>query len=403
MPSDRLQQLVDSLAEQLQRSVVVDDPQVRMLATSRHFGDEDDVRVRAVLQRDAGSAAVAHVLGSGVASWRAAGWIPAAPGIGMHPRWCLPVRWHGELLGLLMVIDARGELAADDVELIEAAGTRLAAVMEGERHAATAATAATAAAVGGLLSGVPTERERALADLATTGAAPSGRHVRAVVLRATGVGPGDVGQARAAVRRGLDVLASRPGAAVLGAVDPADPTTGTGLVVTAGPLDDAATAELAGRAVAELTAVAAGRFGAVAGTGPGVRGLAEAWRSHRPAELATRAVPRLAPGPVVDGSALGVHAVLLRVPAERWDETALPPELVALRAADPEGRLTGTLAAWLDAGGRAPVAAEALHVHRTTLHYRLDRVRELTGADLDDGKTRLRLHLGLAVARLLDG
>ncbi len=33
-------------------------------------------------------------------------------------------------------------------------------------------------------------------------------------------------------------------------------------------------------------------------------------------------------------------------------------------------------------------------MHRTTLHYRLDRVRELTGADLDDGATRLRLHLG---------
>jgi hypothetical protein len=399
MPSDRVQQLVDSLAEQLQRSVVVDDPQVRMLATSRHFGDEDDVRVRAVLQRDAGSAAVAHVLGSGVASWRAAGWISAAPGIGMHPRWCLPVRWHGELLGLLMVIDAAGELAAHEVELIAGAGDSLAALMEGDRSPAAATGDA---AVAGLLSPVPAERERALVDLATAGALPAGRHVRAVVLRTAGVAAGDVAQARAAVRRGLDALGSRAGVAVLGTVDQGPgAVAGTGLLVTAGPSDDAVTAELAGRAVAELTAVAGGRFTAVAGTGPGVVGLPDAWRSHRPAELATRAVPRLAPGPVVDGTELGVHAVLLRVPADEWDETALPPELVTLRAADPQGRLIGTLAAWLDAGGRAPAAAEALHVHRTTLHYRLDRVRELTGADLDDGATRLRLHLGLAVARLL--
>jgi hypothetical protein len=400
MPSDRVQQLVDSLAEQLQRSVVVDDPQVRMLATSRHFGDEDDVRVRAVLQRDAGSAAVAHVLGSGVASWPAAGWIPAAPGIGMHPRWCLPVRWHGELLGLLMVIDAGGALAPHEVELIAAAGDRLAALMEGERRTATDQAAATDAAVAGLLSRSPAQRARALDDLAAAGALPAGRHVRAVVLRGTGVAPADAGQARAAVRRALDALRTRAGTSVLGTVE-ATGTVGTGLLVTAGPLEDAATADLAARAVAELTAVAAGRFAAVAGTGPGVVGLADAWRSHRTAELATSAVPRLAAGPVVDGAGLGVHAVLLRVPPEQWDETALPPELLVLRAADPDGRLTGTLAAWLDAGGRAPAAAEALHVHRTTLHYRLDRVRELTGADLDDGATRLRLHLGLAVARLL--
>ncbi len=103
----------------------------------------------------------------------------------------------------------------------------------------------------------------------------------------------------------------------------------------------------------------------------------------------------------MDGTALGVHGVLLRVPADAWDDTAVPAELHALRAADPQGRLTATLAAWLDAGGNAPAAADALHVHRTTLHYRLDRVRELTGADLDDGATRLRLHLGLEVARHL--
>lgn len=391
MPSDRVQQLVDSLAEQLQRSVVVDDPQVRLLATSRHFGDEDDVRVRAVLQRDAGSAAVAHVLGAGVAGWSRAGWIPAEPGIGMHPRWCLPLRWRGELLGLLMVIDAHAGLSGTETALIAAAGDQLAAVLVADRHAADAATAERDAAVAALLSPLPADRERALVALA--GTLPAGRHVRAVALRLTGVAPEDAEQAGAAVRR---ALASRPGTPATAGAD-----AGTALLVTPGPLDDEAVAGAARRVVAEAQAVAAGRFGCVAGTGPAVVGLDQAWRSARTAELATRAVPRLHPGPVVDGTALGVDEVLLRVPADAWDETALPAELHALRAADPQGRLTATLAAWLDAGGNAPAAADALHVHRTTLHYRLDRVRELTGADLDDGATRLRLHLGLAVARHL--
>ncbi len=51
------------------------------------------------------------MLGAGGGGWSRAGWIPAEPGIGMPPRWCLPLRWHGELLGLLMVIDAQGRLS----------------------------------------------------------------------------------------------------------------------------------------------------------------------------------------------------------------------------------------------------------------------------------------------------
>ncbi|KQS65867.1 CdaR family transcriptional regulator [Modestobacter sp. Leaf380] len=400
MPSDRVQQLVDALAERLQRSVVVDDPQVRMLVTSRHFGDEDDVRVRAVLQRDAGPAAVAHVLGSGVASWRQAGWIPAEPSIGMHPRWCVPLRWQGELLGLLMVIDAASALADDEVAVIGSAAGELAAVLVGDRHAADAATAARDAVVTALVGRDPAARTAARAELARTGALPTGRHVRAVVLALDGVAPADTEHGRAAVRRGLVAMTSRSAGTVLGAVTDAG---GSALLVTAGPTEDATVAGLAGLAVAEVAAVAAGRFGCVAGTGPAVEGLDRAWTSHRQAELATRAVPRLAPGPVVDADGLGVAGVLLRVPREEWDETALPVELAALAAGDPQGRLTDTLTAWLDAGGNAPAAADALRVHRTTLHHRLDRVRELTGADLDDGGTRLRLHLGLTVARLLDG
>ncbi|MEV6489526.1 helix-turn-helix domain-containing protein [Actinoplanes sp. NPDC051633] len=40
-------------------------------------------------------------------------------------------------------------------------------------------------------------------------------------------------------------------------------------------------------------------------------------------------------------------------------------------------------------------------MHRTTLYYRLRQVRELTGLDLDDGRTRLTLHLGLTAAEII--
>jgi DNA-binding PucR family transcriptional regulator len=63
--------------------------------------------------------------------------------------------------------------------------------------------------------------------------------------------------------------------------------------------------------------------------------------------------------------------------------------------------LVRTLEAYLRHAGSAPAAADELHIHRTTLHYRLDRIRAITGSEPDDGETRLLLHLGLGVARLL--
>jgi DNA-binding PucR family transcriptional regulator len=43
-----------------------------------------------------------------------------------------------------------------------------------------------------------------------------------------------------------------------------------------------------------------------------------------------------------------------------------------------------------------------MHIHRTTLYYRLDRIREITGLDIDDGDVRLHLHLGLVAHRMVE-
>ncbi|GII95168.1 hypothetical protein Ssi02_53990 [Sinosporangium siamense] len=43
--------MVDSLANRLQRSVAIDDRQIRLIVASKHFGDEDPVRIKSVLGR----------------------------------------------------------------------------------------------------------------------------------------------------------------------------------------------------------------------------------------------------------------------------------------------------------------------------------------------------------------
>ncbi len=58
-------------------------------------------------------------------------------------------------------------------------------------------------------------------------------------------------------------------------------------------------------------------------------------------------------------------------------------------------RLEQTLLSWLRHRGSVPAAAAELHVHRQTVRYRLSRLRELLGSDLDDPDLRLELELAL--------
>jgi DNA-binding PucR family transcriptional regulator len=99
---------------------------------------------------------------------------------------------------------------------------------------------------------------------------------------------------------------------------------------------------------------------------------------------------------------LGAYASLLRIPQGGRARHALPSELLRLLAIDSDGQLTSTIHAYLDHGGSSSEAAEALHIHRTTLYYRLGRVQELAGLDLADGRTRLALHVGLELLRVED-
>ncbi|MFJ1968880.1 hypothetical protein ACIO93_09430 [Streptomyces sp. NPDC087903] len=60
-----LQSMPDDLAEELGRSVVVDDPQVRVISSSRRFGDEDPARVHSLLQGCVEKFPVEEVAGAG--------------------------------------------------------------------------------------------------------------------------------------------------------------------------------------------------------------------------------------------------------------------------------------------------------------------------------------------------
>jgi len=63
--------------------------------------------------------------------------------------------------------------------------------------------------------------------------------------------------------------------------------------------------------------------------------------------------------------------------------------------------LVHTLQVFFEQNANASQAARALYVHRNTLNYRLQRIVEISGCDLDDADTRLTLQLALKLHRLM--
>jgi hypothetical protein len=63
--------------------------------------------------------------------------------------------------------------------------------------------------------------------------------------------------------------------------------------------------------------------------------------------------------------------------------------------------LLGTLSAYLDNNCNMAATASAIHAHRHTVAYRLDRVKELTGLDALRSEDRERLGLGLKAYKII--
>ena len=170
---------------------------------------------------------------------------------------------------------------------------------------------------------------------------------------------------------------------------------------------DPAGARAAAGAVAEAARARglAGRFGlGMPEADP--RGLRRAYQEARFALEA--AGPAQAGGPgagVATVDDLGSHRLLLA----RQEDAAL--EAISRGLLDPladydrrqHGELVASLRAFLEHNGNWEAAARALAVHRHTLRYRIRRIADLTGRDLDTAADRVEFWLALQAAEVLRG
>ncbi|WP_327231377.1 helix-turn-helix domain-containing protein [Streptomyces murinus] len=420
----------------------------------------DPVRTRSILTRRSTAGVRTWFEGFGITRATGPVRIPPSPEAGVYRgRICLPVRHRGVVVGYVWLLE--GEPGPTDAQLdaaMRVAG-RIGALLADEAEAGAGLSRelrAVLTAEGGW------QRDMAVAELRTAlgpradgphtlicvapwpspdpDDAPSARsvpHAAAlctipwgaaaqslavlVRLRSTAVGaPALAAAARVleeaegawgalGVRGGTEAATAEEGPAPSGSGTGTRGGSGKGAGRTSGRGTRGAVPRGAGAAVAAAVAAGvagAGRYpggpgtagfgGAAAGIGDPRIGLAElgaVWQEARAAAQAALAERRL--GPVAQWRGIGPYRLL----------TALPPESAQDPAAGPllspaHRELARTAEVYLDCAGQAGRTASELGIHRQTLYYRLNRVEQLTGLDLDDGEDRLLLHMALKRARL---
>ncbi len=410
------QQLVDEISAALGAPATLEDRDFGLIAFGAHDGDDDveltmdPVRTRSILQRRSTAAVRAWFEAFGIARAQAPLRIPPDPAAGVFKgRICLPVRHRGVVLGYVWLLDDE-HLAGLDLA-VPLADPRLAQAMEtAARIGALLAAEARAGAELGellreLLTGRPAGREAARAALREA-LGPAGDGPLAVVAvapwRIAGDTDGETGDAGDAEGTAAgSALAGQSGVAALCAVPDALPD---GSAALAALIRLRATTSPAPAHTAADRLLRSPRAGgapgrpvrATAGLGTPRRGLAElpaAWREALAAARAAGAEARL--GPVAEWSGIGPYRVLSALPAHAAADPSIRPLLAPAHT-----ELARTAEVFLDCAGQAGRTAAALGIHRQTLYYRLSRVEQLTGLDLDDGEGRLLLHMALKADRL---
>lgn len=364
-----IQDIVDECAQILQRSVEVTTPAIAVIAASAQIGAIDKNRAASILNRTPPPEPIPWMLSFGIQEAVLPVRLPANPRYDMLPRVVIPLRHEDRMVGYLWIID---EPALGDAPLVRLGSlTAPLARLIDERDAPLAARAQQLGELAReVLTGDPTAlagaRERDL--LPSDGVLTVHRVLVEGDQRAVAVE-----LARPLVRRPFLVADSHDS-----------------LVLIECRRDDKDTEALmeelqSAALVAGAEVVARGS----APTAPQARLMADvaklcgqdslrweeagAWRLLRGWELTPATVVEMSPD----------AAVLLD---------------------DPRNSYWQTLLTYFEHSRNVSATAAALYIHRATLHYRLDRVREILGPGvLDDGWRCAALYVALKLHAALQG
>ncbi|MFC7597659.1 CdaR family transcriptional regulator [Terrabacter sp. GCM10028922] len=168
------------------------------------------------------------------------------------------------------------------------------------------------------------------------------------------------------------------------------------VAVSRGVPDAAAVASLACEAVERLDARARAGVGEVASGIPYLRVACD--DAADALELGTR---RVGGGPVTCVWEVRTLQAVAAMPRKAQHRLLASVGAPLLEAAD-GSVLRDTVIAWCESGFSLVAAAQALHVHRNTLVYRLEKIERLTAAPWREHSRMLSMYLACLAARLAD-
>lgn len=377
-----LQRAVDRLASRLAMPLVLEDADQQLIVHSPHDELIDDMRQSSILRRATSRATVDYFDDWNLRERREPLLVPGSPGSGVLPRLCIPVRRDEGLLGFLWGLLPEGTTEAPELGDVDELMESLARELERTFEAGTLGSQLLL----DLLSPLQSEREDAAARIAGRPGFQAGRSFTTVVCHGARWD-------HPSIRRSFwNTPLAPPGEGQLKALRP---DVGVAVVATEG--EEGVDATVLEGAVTVLCRAAEGERTLLA-VGSTVASLSEVHRSYVDAVRTVRAARALALGGVVRWEDLGAFRFLTRLDDEAL-RASIDPRVAALAAED--AVTAETLARYLAAAGSVKQVAEELHIHRATLHQRMERL-ERFGLDLRSGEDRLAAHLSLMAQRLLE-
>lgn len=377
------QELVDEISALLDAPATLENRDFGLVAFGAHDSDDDTamdpVRTRSILTRRSTPAVRAWFEGFGITRATGPVRIPAAPEAGVfRDRICLPVRHRGVVLGYVWLLDADPGPTDEQLAAAMEVAARIGALLSDEARAGADLSREFGAV---LTAGPGRQHDTAVAALGEAlGRDAEGLHTVVCVTPWADDTPSVRGVASAAAL----ATVTAPGAA--------GPRSLAALVRLRSPdrLDPAL-----GAADRLRTGAGPAATGGIAAPRRGLEELTVSWREATAAARAARAETRF--GPVARWSAIGPYRLLTALPGTGNDpgDPAVASLLTPLHR-----ELAHTAEVFLDCAGQASRTAAALGIHRQTLYYRLSRIQQITGLDLNDGEDRLLLHMAVKRARL---
>ncbi|GGQ96049.1 PucR family transcriptional regulator [Streptomyces flaveolus] len=388
------QELVDEISELLGAPATLENRDFELIAFGAYDSEGeldpsalDPVRTRSILTRRSTAAVRAWFEGFGITRATGPVRIPPTPEAGVYRgRICLPVRHRGVVLGYVWLLDTDPGPTQRQLTAAMEVTARIGALLADEaQHGADLSRELRAV----LTAERDWQRDMAVTELRTAlGARADTLHTVVCVTPWPSADPDDAPSVRTV-----------PGATALCTVPWSGAARSLALLVRLRSTDvltpaTSAAGRLLERARGTAGAAASAKVAAgVAAPRTGLGELADAWWEASAAARAALAETRF--GPVAEWASIGPFRLLAALPPR----SAHDPAVRALLS--PAHReLARTAEVYLDRAGQAGRTAAELGIHRQTLYYRLSRVEQLTGLDLDDGEDRLLLHMALKACRL---